>query len=745
MSAREGAEPWQRRVGSTARPTERIKRGAKVDTRDGHRWITYRDDIDGTQVIVEMPSNAPTRSCEHGRHDDCLHRLGGPAEGGVTIKLSLPGFTWRCGCPCHSDPFRAGRLFFDTRAPLDGQGVGGQGGSTGGGGGAVDTVSLNSTKTPTKGMVSLSRDTSTTPAQPSAGDDWWTHITTSAIHVPISELIAGLDEIATHSIPYARLPRRAHIYAPEFACWSDIATQTVHSLLSRPKAGEATVRALLTAAKTAVTDHRTAASSTRLGPAAAVRRLLDKLDTRDRLILSARLWAVRPESQPALAERLSVNRVTIQRNQPRAVARFAELVADPAHHEVTEYVDTLRRQLGPYAPLDVAAKELRRLHVDPSSQTAQVLLHLAGPYLQRDGWFENATTGGHQQVTAAVDAIFDRSPAPTNTSLTAALTNLGMAPHIATTYLDSQDTLRRFGAIWVRWGDSTADEAEAVLHVRHTPATSDEITAAIGTGTTSERTLRKILYTDPRFVRASRHTWGLRSWAINEYTSVIDAITARIDAAGGQTTTDELIHDLLARLPDVAESSVRSYISTRAFINEAGTIRRRTDTDIWPPVPPLNTTRGAFRNGANEIWLALPVTTEMLRGSGQHIRPAVATALGVNPGQRRAFASPHGQVTVTWRLTATNGPSIGSLRAPAIATSATLADTLVLVFRLIDTSLDFTRIGAGTTGIHRLRQLLGRTVRTPAAALAASLNCPRADVAAVLRNRGDTDLAELID
>jgi hypothetical protein len=135
----------------------------------------------------------------------------------------------------------------------------------------------------------------------------------------------------------------------------------------------------------------------------------------------------------------------------------------------------------------------------------------------------------------------------------------------------------------------------------------------------------------------------------------------------------------------------------------------------------------------------------MLRGSGQHIRPAVATALGVNPGQRRAFASPHGQVTVTWRLTATNGPSIGSLRAPAIATSATLADTLVLVFRLIDTSLDFTRIGAGTTGIHRLRQLLGRTVRTPAAALAASLNCPRADVAAVLRNRGDTDLAELID
>ena len=58
-----------------------------------------------------MPQNAPTKSCDEGRHDACPHRLGGPQEGGVTLKLSLPGFTGRWGCPCHNDPFRAGRLF----------------------------------------------------------------------------------------------------------------------------------------------------------------------------------------------------------------------------------------------------------------------------------------------------------------------------------------------------------------------------------------------------------------------------------------------------------------------------------------------------------------------------------------------------------------------------------------------------------------------------------------------------------
>jgi len=111
MSVPDSVQPWERWVGSTARPVERVKRGAKVELRAGVRWITYRDEVDGTPVVVSMPSNAPSKSCDQDRHDDCPQRLGGPQEGGVILKLSLPGFTWRCGCACHNDPHRAGRLF----------------------------------------------------------------------------------------------------------------------------------------------------------------------------------------------------------------------------------------------------------------------------------------------------------------------------------------------------------------------------------------------------------------------------------------------------------------------------------------------------------------------------------------------------------------------------------------------------------------------------------------------------------
>ena len=560
---------------------------------------------------------------------------------------------------------------------------------------------------------------------------------------PLRELVAGFGEIAALPIPYARLPRRLGAYAQEFPRWSDAAGQTPQALRSLPKVGDGAVRALVQAAQEAVKTHRDAAAAGRVGAEAAVARLLGQLDDFDRAILSARVWAAHPQSQRVLAERLGVNPVSVQRNQPRARARFAELLADPAHQEVSAHATELGRRLGPYLPADVLDVELRRLGVDPSGQAAQVLLHLAGPYAGRGQWVENTATGAHTQVAAAVDAVFVGEPAPSTDSLLHALTGLGIPSGIALTYLESRVALRRFGDVWVRWtDDTTANIAEAVLHVLGAPATAEAILATIGSrASTSLDTLNGTLSKDYRFIRASRRTWGLRAWGITEYAGIAHAIGARIDAGGGKANVQELVADLLATYPDVAERSISSYLSTLEFITEAGMVRRRTAADKWPPVAPLNTVRGAFRNGHNEIRLALPVTTEVLRGSGQAIHPAVAAAVGVAPGARRVFASPHGEVTVFWKLSSTSGANVGSLRAQAVAVEATTRDTLVLAFRLGDASLEVTRLGPDEGGMRGLRHLLGHTVRNPAAALAASLQCRRCEVTAVLRARGDHELA----
>jgi hypothetical protein len=567
----------------------------------------------------------------------------------------------------------------------------------------------------------------------------------NAADTPLGELVEGLDDVAALAIPYARLPRRARTACgQDFAAWGDIAGQSVASLLSQPKIGKGAVRAMLEAAEDAVAGYRAAVVADRVGADAAVRRLLDQVDDRDRALL-ARLWAGQGESQRALAARLGVNIASIYRNQPRAQARLAELVAEPTHQEVRECASSLARGLGPYTTAAAVDTELNRLGVDVASESALVLLYLAGPYVRRGQWFENATTSGQRQAAAAVDAVFGRCPAPRHESIVQALTALGMSADVADAYLRNHVALRSFGDVWVRWGDTPADRAEAVLHARGTSTTPENLIAAIGPDSLGYRAFRDTLYADDRFVRTSRLSWGLRAWGVDEYTGVFHEIAARIDAGGGKANIDKLVRSILSRFPDVAENSIRANLSALAFVCEGGVVRRRADTDGWPPVPALNAARGAFRNGDNEVRLAVPVTTDVLRGSGLQLRPAVAAALGLSPGQQRLFNSPYGQVVVTWRLSSTNGPNIGSLRVLATARGATRRDTLVVVFRLDKSSLDAQRVGAELAGIERLRRLLGRPVRTPAAALAASLDCRRDEVATVLRRRGDHDIADLVE
>ena len=119
---------------------------------------------------------------------------------------------------------------------------------------------------------------------------------------------------------------------------------------------------------------------------------------------------------------------------------------------------------------------------------------------------------------------------------------------------------------------------------------------------------------------------------------------------------------------------------------------------------------------------------------------AVAHAAGVEPGQRKTFTNPLGDINVLWQLSSVRGAILSSIRAHALAADAQAGDTLVLAFT--NNQVSITRIPAHTVGLPRLKALLGRRVRNPAAALAASLECKPNEVGAVLRRRGDDDLAE---
>lgn len=589
----------------------------------------------------------------------------------------------------------------------------------------------------------------TAPVEGILDPDWWRNQTT--LSTPLRDLVEDFDSIGAFTIPYARLPRRLGAYAEELPRWADIAHLTPQALLLRPKLGASAVRALIETAQRAVQVRQDTVAAGRVGAEAAVARLVEQLDDFDREILAAQVWALDPIPQHAVADRLGVHTASVGRNLPRARARFAELLNDPAHEEVGEHADEVRRRLGPYLPATTADLELRRLGLSPTSQTAAVLLHIAGPYGRRGDWIENTSTSGgsRSQVAAAIDAVFDAQAAPTSDALLHALTSLGLPTGVALTYLESRADLRRFGDLWVRWsGDTAANMAIAALQVLGTPATAEAIHATLGfadaLGISLER-VKAVLSKHDRFVRTSRSTWGLREWGVGEYVNIVHAIGELIDAAGGGATTAALIGELRARYPDITESSIRSYLGTLVFVLEKGVARRRTKADGWPTLPRLNTVRGVFRNGPNEIRVAELVTSEVLRGSGQTVHPAVADAAGISPGQQRTFTGAHGPVTLTWKLASTNGAGVGSLRAYALALGATAGDTLVLALRVNDASLEVVRFTAEDAAETRLHKLLGHAVRKSTSALAAALECRPEDIGAVLRGRGDDEVADLLD
>ena len=460
-----------------------------------------------------------------------------------------------------------------------------------------------------------------------------------------------------------------------------------------------------------------------------------------------RTWARHPLTQLEVAGQLGVNDTWIWRNQPRAEARFTELCASPAHRDVIEHADQLRQKIGAVARERTITAALEELGLDEASESGAMLLYLAGPYKPagEDGWWENDATAGWAGAAAAVSAVFARYPAAESSAFVRALAKAGVQRELANQFVESQPGLRRFGDRWVRWGTSIADKAEAILHLdlTHTPVSSEIITAALGEDY-QPRAVTQALFGDRRFARASRQTWVLRQWGLPEYAGIFNEIAQRIDAAGGAITTAELVHDITSAFPDVAEASVRTYMGTQAFVVNEGTVRRRTEADSWREIAPLSKARGAFRNGPNQIRLALPVTKDVLRGSGQPVHPAVAGALGVKPGQQRRFTGLT-DIVISWRLSSARGPSVGTLRPLATAVDAVEGDELVLVLNTKGATVDVARIAANDNLHQRLQMLIARPSPNPLSAIATSLNCRPEEVTTLLRQRGDTDLADQLE
>ncbi|BBX37586.1 hypothetical protein MMAG44476_37488 [Mycolicibacterium mageritense DSM 44476 = CIP 104973] len=581
------------------------------------------------------------------------------------------------------------------------------------------------------------------------GGQWWA-ATKDQTETPIDELVDGFAEISNQRIPYGWLPVRAHsAYAAEFTVWSDLGAETIATLLGRPYAGEATVRAVLLTACDAVARHLSAPKTTKAqmstsSLAAVLRRFIGRFDDYDRTVLSARGWALRPRSIDEIATHLGVANVNVHRNEPRSRLRFQDLLTEPWHSPIAHAAEQLRTCLGALTREATAAAALQEFGLDLGSDAGQIVLYLAGPYQCTGPWLEVA--GALTAADAALDRALVLRRAPTRSQLTNYFASVGITASAAMAFIEQQPDLRRVGDRWVRWGAGVGDRAEAALHLAGSPCDLEQIAATAGLPVAGQRRvyLRAVLNGDARFIRTTRTTWGLARWGLREYAGIYGEIGARIDAAGGAVSTAQVVAEVTAAAPDITESSVRKFMGTPGYIIEKGIIRRRTGDDPWPKPESAATARGVYRNG-RQIRVAISVDANLLRGSEMPLPAQAAAALDITPGITRLFTSTVGQVPIRWRLSSNRGPTIGFLRAVAAAVGGADGDTLVLAFDKTDSTVQSTCIPADAPPARRLAGLLGRRVRDPLAGMARALRCPPEEVMERLHARRDAEVAALLE
>ena len=314
----------------------------------------------------------------------------------------------------------------------------------------------------------------------------------------------------------------------------------------------------------------------------------------------------------------------------------------------------------------------------------------------------------------------------------------GFRPDLAMAVIERSPLRLREGQ-WLHWGGSLHDKAAVILRVLGRPCDTRELAVELS-GDYSEQSIRNALYSSPQIMRVGKTAVALREWGLEEYSGISDEIAQRIERAGGAADLDCLVTELATTF-GVAGSSVRAYAGAPRFVLEAGTVRLRTADEPYKACTRTDAAKGLFLDpGRGLVHLVVDVDRDTERGSGKTVSQAVATALGIAPGHSATFVGPGGgSLSMTWPVSSSIGPSIGSTRSLARGAGAKIGDGLRVSFDLARREVSAQRICATTTDLGVLTGLevsAGRELEL----IGSSIGCSPEMVRDVLERRGDHQL-----
>lgn len=481
--------------------------------------------------------------------------------------------------------------------------------------------------------------------------------------------------------------------------------------------------------------------------------LLAQVRDSRRLVLEQRLLAVSPKTLDELGKIRGVTREAIRLDETKLKRDLENLFSLEEFLPFTWRAWDLAASLGALSPaaapstgrsLAHATRDVDERHRSP---VRQLLLRLAGPYEQRDGWFVRNGVPG-VPTTRALWADVAPAVVVDVEACRAWLAERHVDPKHLAEWLDASDGARLHGDKVLRWGGSVVDKVVSLLTLTGKSATAEELVERIGEGH-NPRGVRNRLFEDDRLVRVDKYGFALREWGMEEYSGIAEEIAQRIREHGGEAPLDEVVRELVETF-GVAEASVRAYAEAPMFVRAGNRVRLRGDHEEYAADGDLSECAGVYRMPEGSVSYLFQVDSDVLRGSGRGFPKALAITLGVAPGKQRTFSSDHAELRVTWPMASATGPALGTARPFAQALDLGVGDFLRLTFNPADAAVAATGASnkdlaseAAPVALERLTglQLAGED---PRQVLGAALGVGAGSVDRVLRDRGDGQVASLL-
>ena len=463
------------------------------------------------------------------------------------------------------------------------------------------------------------------------------------------------------------------------------------------------------------------------------------LGTRSRIIMLTRIstFAANKCTLQELADQFNVTRERIRQVEARVRRQLQKFLKTDAAVPIRWRSETLRQQLGVAAPTN----SVEHLLTAPPGchDHRHILLEMAGPYEDSDGWF-TLCSAQTDDPTPTVLSHADENGRFDIELAHSLLTTWGVKESYHEAWLMRDKSIRQFNGQLVRWGGSIPDRMVFALSDLRRPATVDEMMSHVGE-TRARVSVGNALVSDHRLVRVNRSHWGLASWGLPEYSGVAESMRSILEELGGPLSIAEMAR-LLKKSFGVVESTTLAYCSAPMFLVEGESLRLRGlgDEPFQCDADQIWRTPGVFRLGPKRLGRLLKVDTDLIRGSGSSLTHAAGAILYVKVNDHLSFSNRSGdRVDITFPETSIVGPSIGSVRRIAEALAAKEGDNLTLILDRSDMSISTHLTDQKDTSPSW--EIVGRLTGLPSpvnlSTLAGTLGCETGEVRSFLRARGD--------